>query len=457
MSENERPAPRPINALSAMSLVLIFPARTFERLRERPRWVLPLLFIVAASMTSAVFAVRGGYMDGFISNAALRSGATPAEIESGFLAAGVLMAVAVVPVVALMEAFFFRVVGTVFGGRAPFGTVFSAVVHASVPAGVGALVFALLMPLTRSATAGANLSFLVDPVSRPFCWSVARQIDLFSIWYFVLLGIAAEPLFGLARKRARTAALTFALVYIAIMSWSGVGGATRFADPYESWGIEDVAGEVVRLSPAADAEDVAMVRIAAATGRERARALTGIEADERIAYYLYASLDEKERITGNAMLAHGVEWANVVHVVWGNEADAAVVGETAKLIAASRVGTVYNPFLREGLGGLAREVWQGKHLLSEARRLEEEGALPGLEVLLEPARFEELRSGVARPASAGFAAFLVSRLGPSGYAGLLASVAAGRPAVDVLEDVLGSRIDAIEDGWRGFVAAADGP
>lgn len=460
MGENDHAVPRPINALSAMSLVLIFPGRTFQRLRERPHWILPLVFVMAASMTSAVYAVRGGYMDGFISNVALRTAASPAQIESGFLAAGVIMAIAVVPIVALMEAFFFRVIGTAFGGRAPFRTVFSAVVHASVPAGVGALVFAVLMPLTRSPTAGANLSFLVDPLKSPFWWSFARQIDLFSIWYFVLLGIAAEPLFRLPRRRARVAALTFALLYLAIMSWSGVGGAARFADPYRDWSIEGAGETVVRLSPDADPSRVDDVLEAVQRGRERVAEIAAIGGDERITCYLYASLDEKERLTGNVTLAHGVEWARVVHVVWGNEADVAIVRETAKVIAADSVGTVYNPSMLDGLGILAGWTWDGDPVVEVAGGLRERGELPPLEDLLDPARYSVERTAVAQPSAGAFAAFLVSALGADGYRDVLTRIGRdARPAVDVIEDALGMELEAVESKWSGFLSktpAGDG-
>ncbi len=37
---------RPLNPLAAMTLVLVYPRKTFERLVERPRWILPLVFVV---------------------------------------------------------------------------------------------------------------------------------------------------------------------------------------------------------------------------------------------------------------------------------------------------------------------------------------------------------------------------------------------------------------------------
>jgi len=214
---------RPIGALAAMTLVLVHPRRTFERLRERPHWALPLLFVIGATALGAAFAVRAGFMDEFIVSEAARAGQAPETARAALLSASLLMSLVAVPLVMLLEAVLYRLAGFVAGGSAPFRVVFSAVAHASVPVGVGALVLACFMPFTGTARSGVNLGFIVDGASHPYVWSLLRQVDLFSVWFFVLLGIAAEPVFGLARTRARAATLAFALFYILVMSWSGRG------------------------------------------------------------------------------------------------------------------------------------------------------------------------------------------------------------------------------------------
>jgi hypothetical protein len=220
------PAVRPVNPVAAMTLVLVFPRRTFERLRHRPHWFLPLLFVAGSSLLSAVYAVRGGFMDEFLRGEAARTGAAMPQVESSFLFRAILMAVVAVPLVTLLEAVLFRAAAALFGGRSRFSVVFGTVAYASIPAGVVALFFAALMSITGTARAGVHLGLLVDPVLHPALWSVARQIDLASLWFFTLLGIAAEPVFGLPRRKARLSALVFALVTIALMSFStgGVSG-----------------------------------------------------------------------------------------------------------------------------------------------------------------------------------------------------------------------------------------
>jgi len=186
------PPGRPITALAAMTLVLVFPRRTFERLRQRPHWILPLAFVAGSVALSAVYAARGGFMVELFEAQALRTGWHPSTVESRFIGLSVVGPFIAVPLVALLQALFFKLTGWFFDGRAKFGIVYSAVAYASIPTGIGSLVFAALLPITRSVTLGANLSFLVDPVLRPALWSLTRQVDLFAIWFFVLLGIAAE-------------------------------------------------------------------------------------------------------------------------------------------------------------------------------------------------------------------------------------------------------------------------
>ncbi len=201
--QRETGAPAPLNPLAAFTLVLAFPGRTFKRLKDNPHWIMPLFFVVLCSMVSGSYAVVGGHLNGFLESMALRTGQDPALTRSAFLASTVLASIVGVPLILLLESLFYKLAGMLRGGRAGFGLVFCTVAYASVPIGLGALVIAGLMAVTGSHTVGANLSFLVDGALHPVLWSIARQADLFSIWFFVLLGIAAEHIFELPKPRAR--------------------------------------------------------------------------------------------------------------------------------------------------------------------------------------------------------------------------------------------------------------
>jgi hypothetical protein len=445
--------PRPITALAAMTLVLVFPRRTFERLRERPHWILPLAFVAGSVALSAVYAARGGFMAEIFEAQALRTGWDPATVESRFVGLAAVGPFIAVPVAALVQTLFFRLTGWFFDGRARFRIVFSAVAYASIPTGIGSLVFAALLPITRSVNVGANLSFLVDPVLRPAVWSLARQVDLFAIWFFVLLGIAAEPILGLSRRNARLAALIFAAAYIAAMATFGVGEAGSLRDPYEGWRLHEAGDVIVHHVPGEERSTLDEAAAAVAGARTRAADLLGVDTDGRIDCYLYPSVDSKLAVTDNGALSHGVEWANAVHVAWVEGAELALTRELTKVIAGRALGNVYNPLVMDGLAIHAGGLWGGEPVVRRAAELHAKGTLPPLSALVDPVAYGRYPRELSEPAAAAFTAFLLDELGETVYRDVY-SRSVGEISVEgVLEETAGDSLEGIERRWHAYLEA----
>lgn len=445
---------RPITALAAMTLVLVFPRRTFERLRERPHWILPLAFVAGSVALSAVYAARGGFLIGSFEAEALRTGWHPSTVESRFIALSIVGPFVAVPLVALLQTLFFKLAGWLFDGRARFRVVFSAVAYASIPTGIGALLFAALLPITRSATLGANLSFLVDPVIRPELWSLTRQIDLFAIWFFVLLGIGAEPIFGLSLRRARLAAAVFAGVHVAAMATFGIGEADSLADPYESWELHETALSVIHQAPGDDRAILDDVTAAVASARARAVDLVGTDVEGRIDCYLYPSVDSKLAVTDNGAVAHGVEWANAVHVAWVEGAELALTRVLTKVIAGRALGNVYNPLIGEGLAIHAGGLWGGEPVVRRAAELQAKGTLPPLAALVDPTAYARYPEELSEPAAGAFTAFLLDELGETDYRDLYSGAADAISVRSILEAVAGDSLEAIERRWTAYLESA---
>ena len=447
---------RPINPLAALTLVLVFPGRTFRRLADRPHWILPLAFVAASVMINRLLALSSGMMDDMLRSEAFLSGARLSEAKSAALTFAVVLSVVAVPVVTLLQTFFFKVAGMLFGGRNRFRVIFSAVCHASIPLGLSALAFAALMPLTRSASAAANLSFLIDPVRHPFLWSLAMELDLSAIWFFILLGLAAEPVFKLPRRRARLATAAFAVVYILVMSWSGRGSASRTVDPYADWSTRETSSAVLHASARVPDETLEEIAGACARSEGHIEELTGVRpgggvgtaGGVRIDCYLYPSLDEKLRVTDNAAVAHRVEWANVVHLACVEGAEAVLTREMFKLVDAEAHGKVYTPLIRDGLAVYAGETWAGMPIRMAGADLLRRKALPDLDLLVDTVTFVRLDERISQPAAGSFMAFLVDESGVDVVRGLY-SASAGRSegTEALLEATLGDSLGAIEERW----------
>ncbi len=446
---------RPLNPLAALTLVLVFPRRTFERLRERPHWLLPLVFVAACVLVRYVVLLEAGLMDEIIQREAFRTGADLDVTRSAAVVGAVVASFVALPVVTLIQALFLKVAGKLLGGRARFGLVFSTVAYASVPVGIGALALTALLPVTRSANAMANLAFLVDPRTRPFLWSLATELDLFYVWFFMLLGIAAEPILGLTRRRARLGVVAFAVVYVLVMSWMGRGSTQRQVDQYDGWLSFETAAGTLHCREELDRGVIDEARETLVLSGERVASIVGPDAVDRIDCYLYPSVDEKARTTGNRAPAHGVTWASAVHVAWEGGADVALTREMAKVAGARTLGKVYNPFVRDGLAVYAGGVWGGEPVLQVAGELLSDGALPLLAVLTDPVAFGRIDSRVSQPAAGAFVAFFVGDQDGDAYRRFYSGAAEGRlPVQNLLESAFGDSLCAIERRWISFVRDA---
>jgi hypothetical protein len=454
---------RPLNPLAALTLVLVFPGKTFRRLTERPHWILPLAFVVVSVMVNRMLALSGGLMDDMLRDEAFLSGAGLAEAKSAALTFSVVASVVAVPIVTILQSLFFKIAGLAFGGRNRFRVVFSAVCHASVPLGISALAFAALMPITRSATAAANLSFLVDPTSRPFLWCLLMELDLSAIWFFILLGIAAEPVFDLPRRRARLAALLFAVIYIVVMTWTGKAGASRMVDPYSDWRTTESGAVTLRAGGSVGDASLHAAARACSIALDRVEELTGLTVEGaageggRIECYLYPSFEEKLRVTGDAAVAHRVEWANAVHLAWVEGADAALTREMLKLMGAQAHGKVYTPLIRDGTAVLAGETWGGLPVRAAGRDLLERKVLPELDMLVDAVMFAQLDERLSQPAAGSFMAFLLDSEGVETIRGLYGDSAGRSGAAEpLLEATLGDSLEAIEVRWLEFLESETG-
>jgi hypothetical protein len=444
--------PRPLNPLAALTLILVFPGRTFRRLVERPHWVLPLVFVVAAVMVNRLLVISSGLMDDMLRNEVFLSGAGLADARSAALVFGVVSSVVAVPVVTLLQALFFKIAGGVFGGRARFRVVFSAVCHASIPVGLSALALAALLPLTHSATAAPNLAFAVDPGRHPFLWCLAMELDLSAVWFYVLLGIGAEPVFRLPRTRARLATLAFAVVYVVVMSWTGRGGAAGRVDPYEGWLTETVPGAVLHFGEGVSPERRRSAAEACRQVAGRIGFLTGLEADRRIECYLYPSLDEKRRVTDNSKAVHRVEWANALHVALEDGTAAEMAREAFKLVDAGAHGKVYNPLIRDGMAVYCGATWAGVPVRDAGSDLLARKLLPGLDLLADPVGFGRLDERIAQPAAGSFVAFLVDSVGIDNTRALYLDSAGQSEGIDLsLEFLLGEDLGSIEERWKAYL------
>jgi hypothetical protein len=324
-----------------------------------------------------------------------------------------------------------------------------------------------LIPFVHRPLSGLNLGFVFDNVEHPFAWGIATQLDAAIIWFFILIGIAAEPVFGLARRRAVGVAVTFGVLSVLVLGLLGGKGQTaNVVSPYEGWQTTQVGGIILHASPDAPKETLAVISLVCGRAEARVTLLTGLKLGPkdprgtsgpglgRIDCYVYPSVEEKVAVTGNASVAQRVEWANAIHLAWGDGSESALTRELLKLMDARAFGKVYTPLVRDGLAVCAGRTWGGQPVRKAGRELLEDGLLPGLDVLADSVQFVGLDERLSQPAAGSLMCFIVSEKGEEAARQLYARVAGRTVEVGpLLEDLLGDSLDGIEQRWHEYLAS----
>lgn len=223
---NETPAPdvpRPDSmGLPARFFGILFsPGETFNHVVREPRW---LGILVVTSIIAAIFIAgflntevgRKAWLDEALSTAAAASGErneAHAEALGKFLPylgiLGVLQALLGVPIVSLiLSGVLFVVFSVILGATATFRQLFAVVVHSGVVGSVQQLFTWPLNYLRESMSSPSTLAVFLPTLDEDsFVYHFLNAIDLFLIWWLVVLSIGLGALYGKKTKAIATSSL----------------------------------------------------------------------------------------------------------------------------------------------------------------------------------------------------------------------------------------------------------
>jgi hypothetical protein len=207
--------------------VIFSPRETFEDVMRRPAWFAVLAFVAGV----AAVTIGGFLMTDVGQRAWLDQAVTQAEAWGGTVSdqqyagmermapyAGYLamaqMIIGLPLILLVLSGILFAVFNAALGGAATFKQVFSAVVHSTVVWVVG---WVFVMPLNyvrESMSSPTNLAVFVPMLDeRSFITRLLGSIDLFMVWWTVVLAIGLAVLY---RRRTQPILLTFLGIYAVI-------------------------------------------------------------------------------------------------------------------------------------------------------------------------------------------------------------------------------------------------
>jgi hypothetical protein len=188
-----------MNEWNRISGIFARPRPVFEDLRERPRWLLPLIFVVVFLLAQAalIFALKIGFADQI--QMLREQGRIPAEqmvqVEKTLqgplpLIFGTVSVLVLTPVSLLIVALLLNIFVPLLGGEASFSRAFAVVCFAGLVR-IPALVIKTVLMVIKGSTAVYTSLILLFPFipHKGFFFNLLSRIDFFTIWELLLISL----------------------------------------------------------------------------------------------------------------------------------------------------------------------------------------------------------------------------------------------------------------------------
>jgi hypothetical protein len=220
-------SPAPLGLFSRFIGVITAPKATFQRIVAYPKWfgMLALTTLIVIACTAGPMFTESGRQAaldqqvrqteafGFTVNEEMY-----AQMERNMRFAPYTTAAAVLVftpiVVVIVGGILFAIFNAAMGGEASFKQLISVVVHSGVISSLGQIFTAPLNLLRGAAGSATNLAVLLPMVDEnSFIGRLLGTIDLFIVWYVVVLAIGLAVLY---KRRTQPIAISLFAVYAVI-------------------------------------------------------------------------------------------------------------------------------------------------------------------------------------------------------------------------------------------------
>ena len=217
-----------MGALLDLVKVLYDPAAVFQRVTEKPRFLMPLIGISAVQI--AIGVINLPFM-----KVAMQAQMAQAQAPAGgpdpskFAAIGLAFIPVGIAIALVIGAFLLWVIVSLVGGDAKFGTLLSVAAYASVPSVILlGIVGAVVLQIQGSGviTSPADLQpalglDLLAPGAKGFVGAALKGINPFSIWGLVLTAIGVSTTHRLSKGSGYTVATISFLVGVLLAGTIG--------------------------------------------------------------------------------------------------------------------------------------------------------------------------------------------------------------------------------------------
>ncbi|MEO0078475.1 MAG: YIP1 family protein [candidate division WOR-3 bacterium] len=218
--------------------IFFSPTKAFSRLKEKPRWLVPLVIVVVASVAAAMVTTR------FVDWKEQRNKAVERMRERNMSEEDIAKAtegmerlfssplvryggpfvnsLLVTSIGLVVLALIYNVMVPLLGGTSSFSHSLAVVTNAALVTVPGLLLRIVLSLLTRSAEATTSLAALFPHLKNGFLMVILSRLDPFAIWQLFLAGLGLSVVFQL--KGSKSYWLVFSVWAVVTLIFAFLGG-----------------------------------------------------------------------------------------------------------------------------------------------------------------------------------------------------------------------------------------
>jgi hypothetical protein len=221
-----------------MVAVFTSPKKAYLAISEKPDWLAPMIVLVLVGILFAVTVVPSVILPDVMEKTVEQMrdrGMTDAQIEPAMkymtgplpVIFGVVGVLIFTPVSLLVIAGILFGICSLFGGKAKFIQVFSAMTYSGLIASLGSVVKGILMYSQHSAHVGTSLALLLsEEASKTFLYRLLGHFDLFGLWHLAVLVIGLAVIYQW--KTSKSAGIVLSLWALWVLVSSALGGVVHF-------------------------------------------------------------------------------------------------------------------------------------------------------------------------------------------------------------------------------------
>jgi hypothetical protein len=215
--------PQAKSPIERMIGVFVSPEATMQDIAARPSWVLPLIIIMVVSGLSGFFlqdAILQTQLEAMEQRnmSAEQIEQARSTMEKVIPYTAPLLPLIFTPLMYLIIAGVLMLAGNVIlGGETKFSTLFATTCWSGMISILGSLITVPIMLKRQVMESATSLSTLLSPDSKDtFLYNLFSQIDLFWIWWVVVIGFGFAAAYKFSTRKAMATVFTLWAIYVVI-------------------------------------------------------------------------------------------------------------------------------------------------------------------------------------------------------------------------------------------------